>query len=74
MPLTPRALPVAVRPPRAARQAVRVVRTAVERWSVESQRIARRNAELATGRLAVLRAQREDVEAYLADEDPARTR
>lgn len=55
------------RPPRAARQVVDAVRAAVERWSLESHRTARRNAELATGRLAVQRAEREDVEAYLSE-------
>lgn len=48
-----------------AAQVVRTARRAAERWAVESQTIARRNAEAATGRLARLRAEREDVEDYL---------
>jgi hypothetical protein len=43
-------------------------------WPVDSQLGARRNAMVATTALAARRAEREDVEAYLASRGPAARR
>jgi hypothetical protein len=49
---------------------VSVVRSGVHRWSVESQLGARRNAMVASTSLAARRAERQDVEAFLAAQRP----
>jgi hypothetical protein len=38
---------------------------AVDRWAVDSQQTARRNAMIASNALARVRAERDDVEAFL---------
>ena len=47
------------------------VRTSVQRWAVDSQRSACRNAMVAGTALAVRRAEREEVEEFLAARVPA---
>jgi len=47
------------------------VLTRVRAWPVESQLAARRNAMVASTALAARRAEREDVEAFLASRRPA---
>lgn len=54
---TPRSVPVA---------AWHALRTSVQQWAVESQRTACRNAMVAGTALAARRAEREDVEEFLA--------
>lgn len=54
---TPRSVPVA---------AWHALRTSVQQWAVDSQRAACRNAMVAGTALAARRAEREDVEEFLA--------
>lgn len=54
---TPRSVPVA---------AWQALRTSVQQWAVDSQRAACRNAMVAGTALAARRAEREDVEEFLA--------
>jgi hypothetical protein len=49
---------------------VSVVRSGVHRWSVESQLGARRNAMVASSSLVARRAERQEVEAFLAAQLP----
>lgn len=46
-----------------------VVSSTVRRWALDSQRVACRNAMVAGTALAARRAEREDVEEYLASRD-----
>lgn len=56
----------APRLPRPARTLVRSARRRVREWSEESQREACLNARLASRQLAVQRAERDEVETFLA--------